>query len=472
MSQIPALEVALLAVAGGIFAYVFFVKKPEWGLVVLFLEVILGGNGRWLELLGGTVTPRYILIVSVVAGFLVRHLVLRQSLAGPYLFLRPLVVFGLVLAVGVVIALRRGNPDPVSEPQVWLYLLSYFLIVDVYKDKGFPFRLLKVVFVSVAVMAAVTLGMMAVANLDPGRFFALYQKTPLEAMRVTVPWLQGTHLYYVFWGNSSLAGLTLCVTVFWISALKRGAEPVLSRRGLKLVSLLSVLTMVFSMTRGTWGQLVLMACLLAGSYLLRRRVPLKSVLAAVFLFALGLGAVASVAPLRRGIVVRASTLLAGESRRLDRSDSIVLKSMETRHLVRAIGARPVLGYGFGVGDYGEFGEDLKGNSRFHNFFLYFALKTGFVGLLGLLVLLGSFAYAAAMVHLKLRDAWPLSRALFIGWIFGLAGIAFASLSNPHMGTPAFVAAFALGMAFVDLAVRRPELASGGGESSSAETSCD
>jgi O-antigen ligase len=140
--------------------------------------------------------------------------------------------------------------------------------------------------------------------------------------------------------------------------------------------------------------------------------------------------------------MRFNTLLV-ERESLDVTDSIVFKAQEVESLSAAIMERPIFGYGFGAGQYGDIDENLRERERFHNYFLGFALKTGIFGLAGLLGILVIPCVKAFRIAEKVSSLFPENQALLEGLVYGVIGTAATSISNPHVGTPAFVCELAL-----------------------------
>jgi len=430
-------------------ALIMFVSMPALGLAALMAEVICGGNGHWLEFRGGALTPRYLLIVAVFLGFAARILLLRRTSVLRSRAWIPLGLFCLVVVYGIACGYLNANRDVLGEPQVWLYLIVYPIVVSLWSTKAFPDELLRMYLWSAAGMAGLTLLLMLAANLAPEPFFELYRSAPLERMRITAPALAGTSLTYVFWGNSSVAGVALAVSLLLLDS-GLGPKWLLPKRSLQFIAILCAMTMLFSMTRGTWGQLALMLALVGVDIAVRRRIRGKSVLALGAIAIIGVTAVVSSTQVREAFVTRFDTLMPANRVGLEASDSMVTKALEAEQQILAIANRPLLGYGFGVGDYGNFGNFLADASRFHNWFLGLALKTGLIGVASFVWLFASVCYRAIRAGARVGKAWPAYRAVLSGWAYGLIGIAFVSTSNPHAGTPAFVITLGLGMAFVDL----------------------
>ena len=114
-------------------AFVCCVLRPKWGVYLLILEAILGGNGHWFDFADTMITPRYILFPLVFFGYVTSKLLVGK-LRFPRIMLGPhILIFGVLVAGSVIQALINGNLEPLQEAQVWLYLLIYPVIVDLWK---------------------------------------------------------------------------------------------------------------------------------------------------------------------------------------------------------------------------------------------------------------------------------------------------------------------------------------------------
>lgn len=437
-------------------AFVCFALKPRWGVAVLMLEAILGGNGHWYDFPDTTITPRYILAPVVVSGYIASKLFSWDG-RFPRLRLGPtLAIFGVLVGGSVIHALVKSNPEPLQEAQVWLYLLLYPVIVDLWKPGEIPVTLLRILVWGTAAMALLQLLLMVLVNVLPEFLTYLYAQTPAREMWILISPVGGTSLLYVFWGNSALCGVVLGIAILTAGSGRMQGDIISAGTAWKIAVLVG-LAMAFSMTRGTWGQLVVTILFLGFDFVLRRAIPWRLVLAAgVVLLGMAWIVWAEAPLVRDAFSERAGTLLADKST-LDIGDSLVVKSMEQSQLCKAIAARPFFGYGFGKGDYGEFGEIVAEWSRFHNYFLGFALKTGLVGLAILLLLLVRGCGWALRVGNRVRERFPERRALLFGMAYGFAGVLAATTTNPHLGVPAVIVTFALMLAVSDLAFTACEM---------------
>lgn len=435
---------------GLVLAFVFFVSKLRWGVTLLILEAILGGNGHWFNFPGTTITPRYILLPLVLLGYIATKMLARKSRFPRIILGPPMLIFGVLMVGSVIHAVLNGNPEPFQEAQVWLYLLLYPIIVDLWFRRGIPIALLQTVVWATVAMAIFQLVLMLTINLNSNVFAFIYENSPLDAMRITMPRMQGTELRYVFWGNSSLCGVVLAVVLLIIGARQMKIE-IMSRSAAWKILILMCLAMVCSMTRGTWGQLALTIMLVGLDFVMRQKIPWRLVLMAIVVILGIVWAFSALPSVRGAFELRLSTLLADRST-LDDDDSLVIKKVERNQLYAAIAANPVFGYGFGLGNYGDYGDKLVEDNRirFHNYFLGFALKTGVVGLAGLLFLLFIGCLWAMHVGNMVRHGFSEQRALLCGMSYGFAGVFLATTSNPHLGTPAVILAFAVMMAVSDL----------------------
>lgn len=437
-----------LALAIVALVFVLFVSKPRWGVALVILEAVLGGNGHWFDFPGTFITPRYVLIPMVVLGYFVHKMMKRDFNLPRVVLFSPLAFFGIFVAGSILQGLISGNAEPFQEPQVWLYLLLYPIIVDLWRRDGIPINILRILIWSTVAMALFQLILSLVISLDPEMYDPIYSNTPLEAMRIITSRLYGT-VHYVFWGNSALCGVVLAFSLLLIGT-QRIQTGIISRAAAWKIVIIMCLAMVFSMTRGTWGQLVLTILFVGFDFVMNRKMPLRFVVVAVVIMLGFVWIFLALPEVREAFEARFGTLTA-EKYALDPDDSLIVKNIEQNQLCAAIAARPFFGFGFGVGDYGEFGYRLIDTLRFHNYFLGFALKTGLIGLASLLFLLFSGCLWAMRVGYMVRHSFPEQRALLFGMAYSFAGIFLATTSNPHLGVPAVIATFALMLAVSDLA---------------------
>lgn len=432
---LPLLTLALI---------VLFGWRPIWAIHVLYAEAILGGNGRWLELFGGAITPRYLIFVATFGGWIVYKLTTRFEIARIRTWVTPF-LFAIVLFHGIVRALLFGNSDFLSEAQVWLYLLAYPMIVDLARrDANLPYRLIRRFLIYFGIMTFAQLSMIVLFNANRSVMSRALEVLPLTQMRIAVNTTDPSGFVPIFWGNAPVAALALAVSLLILSTVRGGA--LLTRRRLWLIATLVPLGLIGTWTRGIWVQLLMTLMLVLLDSLMRGRLPMRIVLAIFTAAALGASAVMSVPAARTAFVSRILTILPSHRDAIEPSDSIVLKAVETERLLSAIAARPFFGHGFGEGDFSRFGLEEK--SRFHNYFLGFALKTGWSGLAILLAMLATICLRALAVGIAMRRS--SKGAILRGMAYGLITGVVISTTNPHIATPAFVLAVGLTLAVCDV----------------------
>jgi O-antigen ligase len=215
------------------------------------------------------------------------------------------------------------------------------------------------------------------------------------------------------------------------------------------MAILASVGLVGTWTRGIWGQLVAVLVMVAIDYFWRGKLPLRIIVGIAMMIALGIGGIAWFPAARQSFVSRFEKLLPSERAGLDPTDSIVVKATERENLRKAIATRPWSGFGFGEGDFHQFG--LEEASRFHNFFLGFALKTGWIGMAILLAML--FAICWRAFRIGLRRSSGRSGLVLRGIVYALFWGMAASTSNPHIATPAFILSIGLLMALTDVTER-------------------
>lgn len=125
----------------------------------------------------------------------------------------------------------------------------------------------------------------------------------------------------------------------------------------------------------------------------------------------------------------------------------VVKANEFKNGSSALWESPLIGYGFGLGRYSE--NSNINQIYFHNSYLQFSLKTGIMGLFVLLILFFTILWRAFRTPHLSQNISPEYSLLLRGMAYGLIGSLLATLSNPHMTTPLFVASLALLMAFTE-----------------------
>lgn len=442
MGLVLLAPIGLIALIVG---FVLFVLHPRWGVMVLLLELMLGGNGRWFELYGGVLTLRYLLIGAVIAGFFIHLLLTHKSI--PILRSQiPLATLGIVLIYGISVGFISRNADPIQDAQVWLYLFLYPIIVSLWKNRGIPWNLVRLLLWSIAGIAFIQLSLLVYVNMVGWAAFSPFYPS-LEKIRILVSILMGTSIYYVFMGNSSLYGIGVAVPLLLATLHRTSRTRVLPQYQLWLIASLSFIATILSMTRGSWGQLVITLTLITGYYVLHLKLPKKLTYLSMAMLGLVLVPIFTLDSLQKALVSRFSTLIPGN---YDPSHSISFKLSETAQLLAAINERPLVGYGFGIGAYQQF-DILKDRIYFHNSYLQFGLKTGIIGLFILLLVFAVGIFMAFRIGSLFKVAAPEYRSLLYGLSFSFIGVLFVTVSNPHMTTPIFITEFALLLAFTDLA---------------------
>jgi hypothetical protein len=437
------MTVTFVIVAAAVVAFVLFTWKPELGIYVVFVEAIWGGIGHWLEF-GPGLTPRYLLLPLAVAAALLSKILRQQrTVRFPWMWI-PLVAFGCVLLLGTVEGVYFGNPGPVAEAQAWLYLLMYPLVMDLWNRKAVVVRLIRLLLWGAAGMSAVQLLLTVIMNTFGSIPESIHER--LGQMRITTPLLAGTHFFYAFWSNSSIAGFAVAICTLLLA--RRSGSLGFSRMQLWLMAALSTAGMIVMMTRGTWGQLIVSVALVGFDLLCRRKLSPTVLIAAITLAAVMITSVLTYNEMREALVKRFETLLPSNRALLPDDDSIVAKAKESKELRHGIAARPVFGWGFGEVSDPSFG--LEGHTRFHNYFLGLALKTGLVGLAVLAWLLATAIAKGTIIAHRVRQLFPEQRDLLYAFVYGLAGAILVTTTNPHLGTPALIQTIAVMFMWIDV----------------------
>ncbi len=431
---------------GMVVGYYVFVAKPRLGILVFLVELIWGGNGRWLELMGGAISPRYLIISACILGYFFQLAIKRRHLPSPK-FITPLILFYLMIFSGITIGLANRNPSFLQDAQVWLYLLAAIMILDLWNKDGPPYGLLRLLLLNSAGIAVFQLALTLIINI---RLDFVWSIQPLlERMRILITHLPGTQIWYVFMGNSLLYGYIIAICIL-LATESRKTHFILSKHILWLMAGLAFLAAIFSMTRGTWGQVFLTLVLVGCDLLVRGRIKFRVGIVVAILFLVPFASVISIPEWHDAFGMRVGTLLPSNVDSLDSYDSIIVKQIEAQKMNASIARSPFLGYGFG---YVQVDNGL-GSIYFHNSYLQFALKTGVIGL-GILFYLFLYAiWRAWMVGRRVQHRFPQDRNILYGMIYGFLGVLVATSSNPHMTTPIFVAMLAFMLAFTELVDRR------------------
>ena len=203
------------------------------------------------------------------------------------------------------------------------------------------------------------------------------------------------------------------------------------------------------MSRGSWAQSLLTLILVFISVWRRqsRRQNAPLMITVLLLSGVILGITFLNPDWRDAFIERTSMIFTETNDIQDSNESFVVKAKEFKHGSSALWETLLIGYGFGLGRYSE--NSNINQIYFHNSYLQFSLKTGIMGLLALLILLFTILWRAfRTAHLSQNISSEYS-ILLRGMAYGLIGSLLATLSNPHMTTPLFVASLALLMAFTE-----------------------
>src|ERR1035437_7767521 len=238
MVSLQALVVALIL--GFIFLLFFF--KPAWGLSLLLLEILLGGNGRWVEFFNGSITPRYLLAIGCLMAYFFLKVTGRLPMRG-ILTMKSMAFFGAVLLYGVFLGLLNGNSEYYQDAQVWVYLLVAFIVMDLGCKTGVPIGLVRLMLWGGALVAIIQLMLMVVANINMN--WLSYIEPFLIQTRILITLLPGTGVYYVFMGNSSIYGYLIAVSVLLASSKKLSPFSI-SKRNLWFIAAVALLAGMFS----------------------------------------------------------------------------------------------------------------------------------------------------------------------------------------------------------------------------------
>ena len=345
MVSLQALVVALIL--GFIFLLFFF--KPAWGLSLLLLEILLGGNGRWVEFFNGSITPRYLLAIGCLMAYFFLKVTGRLPMRG-ILTMKSMAFFGAVLLYGVFLGLLNGNSEYYQDAQVWVYLLVAFIVMDLGCKTGVPIGLVRLMLWGGALVAIIQLMLMVVANINMN--WLSYIEPFLIQTRILITLLPGTGVYYVFMGNSSIYGYLIAVSVLLASSKKLSPFSI-SKRNLWFIAAVALLASMFSMTRGTWLQMAVTIILL-GTDLLWHGQLNRIIIWVVCFITFIMSIIVMLNPTwRETFIARAETMLPSRNNTEDADYSIEFKRKEAELQLEAIRLRPLFGYGFGQGAYGD-----------------------------------------------------------------------------------------------------------------------
>ncbi len=448
--------------AAGIVAFVLSMKRLEWGIAFAFLEIFVGGHGHLFDLssIGVPLSVRIAIFLGVMVAFTIQ--ILRPSnglrmTAWQWSPRRdiPWVVFGLAVLLGGLVGFLQNNKgNAFDDFNSYLPILYALPILSIKWDNEKKRLMLMTLAVSAVWVSATTLGLMFAFTHLPGKVLAhvytfvrdarLFEITLLTApAKMAVLFPNGAWYFRVF-GQSQIV-----IASFFILFLS-GVVSVQTTLKEKLLGS-AILALCLSALLAGLSRSFVIAALPAGAILivyslwqpkqLWERVRRKSVLF--------VGIVASVVfvwltiifplPFRPDFTQSAFYKSdAGQDRNLAVSSRWNLLPPMMTEIMKS----PIIGSGFGK-EVTFISDDprvraINGTGewttyRFEWGYQDLWLKTGVLGLLGVLLIGLSFANAT-LSHLRkgLDDSWIVV-GLFCSSIFVLTVHIFTPYLNHPLG---------------------------------------
>ncbi len=426
----PFYALVLLGLGVGFAAFLFVLHRPAILFTLLVVEIVIGGNGHIVEVPIGGISLRQLIFAAAMGTWLVRNLLHPQWLGGRKDLAMMVLGFFAYILLFVFLGALRGNVDVYTDAVTWLYLLLFFPFVEVFNT---PKRMNYLVTWFLAAVVCLSVTQLALLGWFIADWFgtssSIYHVVSLIGGGVTPTF----GIYRIFLSGSIFyqIGATMLLRL-WSTCQSRVPRWIL------LVVLALVLTaLALGMTRGMWLGFAVSALVLF--VLLTTRQKIRTVVYATLgLLILGV-LLASWKP-DLALALGDKIVGIGVSRAYD--ESIAWKFYELSAMMDAIAHHPFLGTGMGAVPI----EGLGTNLYFHNTYLQFWLKTGIIGLLFLIIVLGVIILTGYrfLKHCKDLVSLAVVRGLWAGFIGTFVTTAF----NPFIGSPMGLTMIALFLAML------------------------
>jgi len=411
----PPLRLMIQIAAGAVLWAVIFVLFPRSGLILMIIELVIGGSGHLLTLPGG-IALRHALFASVVTGWIFRRAFRLDRPARERGWEHPAL---LLLAVAIVIGFGRGliqgNAGVYTDTITWAYLLLIPIFDSYLRTAG---DLVELVRVAVAACLAMAIAQIAI--------FFLLSLGIVGLANLPTDFLRLLNIHFTSMGGSFTRVFTAGVIFYpialtWFLLDRSDRHPVLRWAAVVTIGA----TFIIALTRGLWVGIA--AGLLFWGVIGFGRVRLRRVLVAtaIVVGVIGIGVVVFWQQIGTELLDKLVAFyhpLQDESTAYKLEETLVLLQSWFRH--------PVLGQGFGeVAGAGILG----GRLYFHNSYLAFLLKTGGLGFTALMLFLAALLGRLRSTSLAVPDARNLQvlGSLTVGVVCMLT----VSLTNPYIGSP-------------------------------------
>ncbi|MBI4599919.1 glycosyltransferase [Candidatus Uhrbacteria bacterium] len=455
---IGALSLGLLVAA----TFLITFWRLEYGIAILFTELIIGSKGYLFSLTVGdaTVSLRMALFAAVIAGWLLRKMKMgsgsisvRNLCLTP--FLRWYVVLGLSVVWGVVAGLMWGNNRVFlfSDANAWLFFLILPVLYSALRKKEHIYRFLTV---CVAAMTAQIVKVLLVFYIMGHRGFGE------EALTAVYRWVRSTGvgeltqmggMFRIFFQSHIYGVLFFFILLVFVHMLHVKYERTRFRNSwvLYLLFVGSIASLILSFSRSFWvgGGLMVIVFLCSALYAARKKpapfLRLITTGAGSTLCALILLFVISAIPIPSREAVFSLDLLTNRIEDIENEAAAASRWNLLPIIFSEIQKNPIGGYGFGKTltytskDPRVLSENATGEYTTYAFewgYLDLWLKMGFFGLLAYLLLLAAIVVRGADTLRRLSEEGMLfDAALVRGFLFGLGALLVIHFFTPYLNHP-------------------------------------
>ena len=398
--------IALAAPVGAV-----LVRRPEWLAGLVTAEMLLGGHGHLLDV--GALSLRQVLTAALLAVWIV-HKALSgdwRMRGGPFGW-AVAAFLGLFFTIAAVDA-AAGRDEALRESATVVHALLFFPLADLASRPQGVDRLVRSFLVSVVAVGLFQLAITGIVSLGIVSEHRIYDPVNLS---LGSPARLASFFVRIFLLGSFFFPVALLLLV----AARWAGVALVSRLFDGLTLLLVLVALVLGFTRGFWLGTV---CGLAVLTPLLRRAARGRVLAGALVAAVLVPLALTAAWEARGVQLLVARLVSIAD---PDNVSVAYRLQLYPRLVERIAERPLLGYGFGV--------PVEVQVYFENSFLYYLVKTGFLGL---------FVVGVCWI-VVLAQAWQVARdpsrpareqALGAGLAAATVTMLLVTTINPFVNSP-------------------------------------
>jgi hypothetical protein len=436
-----------------VLAIIMTIYKLEYGVMLIFAELIIGSLGKMfvLEIGGWDITIRMVLWLVVLLVWLAHSIRKRKILFFHSKLFKPYLGLGIIIAWGIVWALIQGNALALifSDVNNYFYFALIFPIYHVLQSKEVLRHLAKVMLAAAAWVSIKTIVLFYIFShelfslqdklYDWSRFTRLAEITNIDPTVLTSRIFMQSHIWLVF-------GVFVLLELLY-KKLKLKQRATLET----IILILSMSAIVMSFSRSFWlagvvSILILFITLFVLKENLKQVASFGSILAGIIVVSIGLTIGVAALPIAKGEL--SADLLKQRVARFSGESAVSSRYAQIRPLLESIQNHPMLGSGFGtqVTYASEDPRVLKNNAdglytttSFELGWLEIWLKIGLLGVFVYLYLLWCIIKSgwqqARHLERSTSEVERSRRYLILGGIIGLIAVILTHGVSPYLNHP-------------------------------------